>query len=222
MDLVPGLTADQIGALLQGTALLAGGVAFWFGLRQYSEAQAWKRHEFVASEVRQFNADPLARNAMLMIDWGTRRIELFPSHPEHVARYVLVTRPLLHLALVTHDKVGRPYTDTEAAIRDSFDAFFGGLERFEQFMQAGLVQPCEFQPYLAYWIRSICEDANPELRSLLNDYVAFYRFDSVGRLFRRYGQEIGQGQPSQASHVHELQKQYEELVTTGATSGKPT
>jgi len=219
MDLVPYLTVDQIGALLQGLALVAGGVAFWFGLRQYSEAQTWKRHEFVAAEVRLFNSDPLARNAMQMIDWGTRSIELFPAHPDYNSRFVMVTRPALHTALTTHDKIGRPYNSTEAAIRDSFDGFFGGLERFEQFMQAGLVQADEFRPYLAYWIRSICEQANPKLRGLLDEYVRFYHFDSVGPLFQRYGQSFGQGHSTQASDAHEAQDRYETLVVLKPGSG---
>lgn len=213
MDLVPCLTVEQIGALLQGLTLLAGGVAFWFGYHQYSEAQAWKRHEFVASEVRLLNSDPLARNAMQMIDWGTREIELFPSHQDHKSRYVLITRPVLYAALTTHDKIGRPYNVQEAAIRDSFDAFFGGLERFEQAIQAGLVKPSEFEPYLAYWIRSICEGANPQLRDLLDEYVRFYRFDGVGPLFRHYGKTFGQGARTQASTAHDVQEQYEELVS---------
>jgi hypothetical protein len=222
MELVPYFTAEQIEVLLHGAALLAGGVAFWFGLRQYSEAQAWKRHEFVASEVRLFNSDPLARNAMQMIDWGTRTIELFPSHPDYNARYALVTRPVLHIALITHDRVGRPYTATEAAIRDCFDAFFGGLERFEQFMQADLVKSSEFQPYLAYWIRSICEETNPELRALLDEYVRFYRFESVAPLFQRYGKVFGQGLRPEASKAHDMQKRYEEIVSSESTSNGTT
>lgn len=219
MDVVPYLNVDQIGAVLQGVALLAGGVGFCFGLRQYSNAQAWKRHEFVASEIRLFNSDTLVRNAMQMIDWGTREIELFPASPDYKSRYELITRPVLHTALITHDKIGRPYTKSEAAIRDCFDAFFGGLERFEQVMQAGLVNAAEFRPYLAYWVRSICEEANPSLRGLMDEYVRFYHFDNVGPLFQRYGKVFGQGAQAAVAVSHEAQDKYEHLVSTKARSG---
>jgi hypothetical protein len=225
MDLVPYLTIAQIEASLQGLALVAGAVAFACGLYQYSKAQAWKRHEFVAAEVRQFDSDPLARSAMLMIDWGTRNIALFPSHPDYSARFVLVTRPLLHTALVTHDKIGRVYTPDEAAIRDCFDSFFSGLERFEQFIRAGLVGASEFQPYLAYWIQSICEETNPELRRILNEYVAFYHFEGVASLFQRYGKQFGRLDASLplGSSRYDVQDQYEEQVKTALVAqNKPS
>jgi hypothetical protein len=94
MDLVPYLTVAQIEALLHGLTLVAGGVAFGCGLYQYSRAQAWKRYEFVAAEIRQFDSDPQVRNGMLMIDWGTRDIELFPAHPDYDSRFFSVTRPV--------------------------------------------------------------------------------------------------------------------------------
>jgi hypothetical protein len=197
VDIVPYLTTAQIDTILQGLTLVAGALAAVVGFRRYSKAQAWKRHEFVAAEIREFESMSLTRNAMLMIDWGTRNVELYPSHPDYNSRFELVTRPLLYSALITHDKIGRPYTVPESAIRDCFDAFFGGLERFEQFMEAGLVSEGEFRPYLAYWIRSICEEASPELRRLLNNYVAFYHFDGVASLFRRYDRNFGLSDASQ-------------------------
>ena len=90
MDIVPYLTASQIETLLHGLTLVAGGIAFAFGLWQYSKTQAWKRYEFVANEARQFYADPQVRNAMQMIDWGTREIELFPSHPDYTSRFAAI------------------------------------------------------------------------------------------------------------------------------------
>lgn len=221
MDLVPFLTTAQIEALLHGLTLIGAAVAFGFGLFQYRKAQAWKRHEFIAAEVRQFESNPLSRNAMLMIDWGTRSIELFPTHPDYNARFFLVTRPLLHTALTTHDKIGRAYTAPESAIRDSFDSFFNGLERFEQFIQAGLVGANEFQPYLAYWVRSICEEANPELRGILNDYVAFYRFEGVASLFQRFGKRFGVVNTIEPQVSRdEIQERYEAQVQSGLISNR--
>jgi hypothetical protein len=114
---------------------------------------------------------------------------------------------------MTHDKIGRAFTRPEAAIRDCFDSFFGGLERFEQFIQAGLVSANEFQPYLAYWIRSICKEANPDLRRILNEYVVFYHFEGVASLFQRYGKTFGRSDGSQPlGSRHEVQDRYEEQV----------
>jgi hypothetical protein len=156
---------------------------------------------------------------MLMVDWGTRSIELFPSHPDYHSRFVLVTRPLLHTALITHDKIGRAYTPPESAIRDCFNSFFNGLDRFEQFIQAGLVGAKEFELYLAYWVRSICEEANPALRGILNDYVAFYHFEGVAPLFQRFRRTFGVVNtilPRMSRD--EIQERYEAQVQSGLAS----
>ena len=211
MDVVPYLTTVQIETLLHGIALVAGGVAFGIGVWQYSKGQAWKRYEFVAAEAREFYADRQIRNAMQMIDWGTREIELFPDHPDYNSRFVAITRPVLHTALTTHDKIGRPFTRTEAAIRDCFDAFWGGLERFEEFVQAGLVRPKEVEPYLDYWMRSICKEANPELQRILNEYVVFYHFIGVSTLFNRYGWQFGTGKALPPSDRQKVEEEYDNV-----------
>ena len=73
MDIVRFLTTERIDVGLKILLMLGAVIGFVVGLRRYENAQAWKRHEFVASEIRQFNADHLTRTAMLLIDWGTRR-----------------------------------------------------------------------------------------------------------------------------------------------------
>ncbi|HEY6331626.1 MAG TPA: hypothetical protein VI756_20035 [Blastocatellia bacterium] len=51
-------------------------MALLFGLLQYRKSERWKRAEFVAKEIKEFESDPLVQNAMLMIDWGVRRINV--------------------------------------------------------------------------------------------------------------------------------------------------
>src|SRR5437763_11822396 len=61
-----------------GTAVAAL-IAFIVGLAQYRHAQRWKRAEFVAKEIKELKSDPAIRNALLMLDWNERYIELFPG-----------------------------------------------------------------------------------------------------------------------------------------------
>jgi hypothetical protein len=206
------LSAEQITAAASVLLLVGGTVGFFVGLAQYKAAQVWRRQEFVAAEIKLFAADLQCRNAMQMIDWGTRRIELFPDHPEYEQRFVYVTRPILHEALRAHDVIGRPYTPVEAAVRDCFDAFFNGLDRFWQFVEAGLVSANDFRPYLTYWVRSISEEANPVLRDLLYRYAIFYGFTGAQRLLEQYGCELTEEQPPAQQQLLEVQNKYEELV----------
>src|SRR5688572_10344789 len=50
-------------------------VAFSVGLKQYREAQAWKRSEFVASEMEKFFATPRVETACLLIDYYVIRLD---------------------------------------------------------------------------------------------------------------------------------------------------
>ena len=47
-------------------AMTGGLVAFLGGLMQYRRAQRWKRAEFVANEMKEFKADPMVHNALLL------------------------------------------------------------------------------------------------------------------------------------------------------------
>src|ERR1700759_3857493 len=76
--------------------------AIVFGLRQYKRAEQWKRGEFVAKEIKEFESNPTVRNAMLLIDWGVRRINLnlVPNPGEN--DYIRITRDDQWRALVPH------------------------------------------------------------------------------------------------------------------------
>ncbi len=51
-------------------------LAFSLAIIQYLKSARWKRMEFIANEVKEFEADPVVQNALMMIDWGTRKINL--------------------------------------------------------------------------------------------------------------------------------------------------
>ena len=65
--------------LLKALALFGATLAFAIGLMQYRRAQHWKRAEWVAQEMKSFLGDPIVQAVFLMIDWGSRRIALYPD-----------------------------------------------------------------------------------------------------------------------------------------------
>jgi hypothetical protein len=181
-----------------GTAAAAF-IAFLAGLIQYRVTQRWKRSEFVAREVKEFKSDRAIRNALLMLDWNERYVELFPLEPDASRRNVLVTDALLGHALAPMpDKAAarlhEEFKTEEIAIRAAFDQLFDALERFEYFIQAGLVSRHAFDPYLYYWIRLLgdpqCGRKPAEVMDNLWAYVDSYSYSGVQKLLRRYGYDI--------------------------------
>ena len=96
---------------------------------------SWKRAEFLAKEMKEFFDNARVQNAPLLIDWGTRWIRLLDDSESNRGN-VVVTRQF------------QRYTPAEAAIRDCYDAFLDGLERFSSYVQTGLINVRQLRPYL--------------------------------------------------------------------------
>jgi len=190
------LDAREWVALATATAAF---IAFLAGLKQYRHTQRWKRAEFVAKEIKEFKSDPAIHNALLMMDWNERYIDLFPQETESAKRYALVTDTLLAHALAplpdkSAARLHEEYKNEEIAIRAAFDRLFDALERFEYFIQSGLVSRREFDPYLRYWIDLLGDRAwtrkPPEVLDNLRAYIDSYSYSGVQKLLWRYGYDI--------------------------------
>lgn len=217
--------------------------ALVFGLRQYKRAEQWKRGEFVAEEIKEFESNPSVRNAMVMIDWGVRTLNLFLIPNPTTADYIRVTREDQWRALVPHplkpkypslvlelelegDSPADPprmFTIEEARIRDSYDAFLDSLERFANFAKSGLVSPEEFRPYLAYWIDSIANvddvqeyKGDAEWRCALLTFINYYKYSGVSFLLSSYGWDIEPGGPiyEKLKKLMQNKQLYQDLVET--------
>lgn len=203
---------EWLSAAITAVVLLAG-------LFQYRQAQQWKRAEFVAAEMKAFLAEPRVRTAMLMIDWGRRNVNLFESDDPNPRSWPLVTRRVQSEALLPHpirslaalpvesaldessarDSDLASFTVEEVAIRDTYDAFLDGLERFASYVATGLLTSGDLRPYLGYWIddiASVTSDLDDgEWACSLLAYVAFYRFAGVQALFGAFGHDVTPGSP---------------------------
>ncbi len=183
--------------------------ALLFGLFQYRRSEKWKRAEFVAKEIKEFESDPVVRNALLMIDWGVRKINLNFVPNEQFENYTEVTREMQRKALMPHscktvkdseasddDAEGpvRGFTSVEALIRDAYDTLLDHLERFGNFVRSGLVSKEEFEPYLIYWLHSITANEGSKedraWRLALLTYISFYQYSGVRHLFKVHGMAI--------------------------------
>lgn len=194
-------------------------IAFYFAYLQYKRSEQWKRTEFIASEFKDFETDPVVQNALLMIDWGTRRINLFLRPDLQSADYVEITRDIQWRALLPHP-VKRKYseyqaadsshesknreghsrfTSIEAKIRDTYDVFLTGLDRFANYIKSGLITAEELEPFVSYWVDAMTKNEHPTedaaWRCTLLTYINFYGYTGVKYLFECYGKDVNPESP---------------------------
>ena len=205
------LTVEDIKYLVKVAGAVGSLVAFATAVSTYYRTERWKRAEFLAHEMKEFFADPKVQKAMLLIDWGERRIRLLDGESNEASSipvnramqvrglrpHVLVTgndadcKRLLEGEAQSHDRFSQP----EAAIRDCYDAFLDGLERFASYTKTGLADVASLRPYIGYWINDIAEATNSSEDAAWNaallTYIKYYRFDGVLWLFKQFGRDIG-------------------------------
>ena len=171
--------------------IVGGGglILFYVGFRRYIKAQTWKKNEFVANEIKNFNNDKMVRNTRYMLDWGKRYIELFPDKPEYNEKFARVTRATLKSALQSH-RIKETFTKVEVAIRDHFDCFLNYFEKYQQFIEAGLISEKELEPYLRYWIKTISDDIESDVKNTIHHYINEYGYPGVQQLFKGFGKDI--------------------------------
>lgn len=169
--------------------ILGAVVAFGIGLWQYAKAQKWKRREFIAARVQEFESDRKVRLAMTMLDWTDREL-YFPSEASDQPVALKVNDALLCSALLRHPLAKR-YPKGEEMIRDCFDRFLDMLVTFWNFIEAGLISSDELRPYMQYWIRlvsgQVTDVHSPHVFSLLLDHIQFYGFTGAALLIKSFG-----------------------------------
>jgi hypothetical protein len=89
---------------------------------------------------------------------------------------------------------GTSFEPEEAAIRDCYDRFLDGFERFGNYLRGNLVSVNDLKPYVQYWIDDIVDtkcDANDSLWCVfLFAYIEYYSFEGVQALFESFGHDI--------------------------------
>lgn len=180
---------DWLGILGGAIGLTTLGI----GVYQYSQAEKWKRAEFVANKIDEFEADPAVQRVLTMLDWNARTLH-YPNGQAIKVDDIVLCNALAIPAGHAH------FSDAEALVRDDFSEFLDWLERFETFIQAGLVKVQEFQPYLDYWLNIL---GNPHsgrkaiaFYTALSEFLNTYSYARTRQLLSRYGYPIDPPPPS--------------------------
>lgn len=190
------LALDQKSAILAEWVKIVGAfVVFWIGLTryrrgldQYRDAQTWKRSEFLANQIRDFEGDQRIHATLLMLDWSRRHIPLVSNRTGEI-RYPVVGEATLLRALLPSTPSGG-FSGVEASIRDAFDRFFDALGRLENFIELGLVDEKQVRQYIGYWLESIATDRpqhGAKLPVLIQLYLHTWDFGLTLKLLHRFG-----------------------------------
>jgi hypothetical protein len=175
---------------LEIVKITGAAIAFCVGLWQYRGAQRWKRVEFVASEMKAFFNEESTKAALFMLDWSQKEIELYRHRDTNDHRKEWVTYAIVASALNTHPDA--TYNDVQSPIREIFDNFFASLERFENFIESGVVTEKDLSPYLHYWTKLLSgnDEKSPvvrrELLPQLWAFVSHYRYTKLLNFVNRY------------------------------------
>jgi hypothetical protein len=219
----------------KGIATVVGWVGsvglFSIAVLTYRRTQQWKKAEFLAAEMKLYFAIPRVQRTLVMLDWGRREIELLEDEPAGKNR-VVVTREMQTFALRPHTLVngtgsdsevdtrsngmaGEGFTAEETAIRDCYDTFLDGLERFSSYVETKLVDRKALRPYIGYWVDDIASPTNNAADAAwcaaLLTYVSFYRYEGVLRLFEDFDQNI---RPSSATYISFLKQMTDQKLAS--------
>jgi hypothetical protein len=186
--------ADFLKFLPSLSALIAI-VTLAFGVWQYWKAQKWKRAEFVAAQIKEFEGNPLVRCATKMLDFPNETISVQGRNIEYDETMLAATLP--------HEDLIPTSTPVQADIRLAFCDFFDGLERMHHFVQTGLISAEHLTPYLLYWFRrfSTTRYASEEFLDSIWTFIDGYEYTGVRQLAEDFG-----FQPPKADEARERVK----------------
>jgi hypothetical protein len=215
-----------------GLSAVGGSIAlftFASGIRQRERAEVWKRTEFLAKEMEKVFSEPMIRNALTMIDWSDRKINLFAEDEVGYAGFPRVSRETQIRALIPHLDLAQStswgaakqgnmpqrrsrFTEPEVRIRDCYDRLLDQLERFGSYSDAELVSTQELGPHFDYWIKNfVVESTDPWEQAwtyALIRYIHEYGYRHVVSLFAKFGISIGKDSSlyQKLAHDAEVQK----------------
>jgi hypothetical protein len=203
-------------------AKIAGGaMVFWVSIWQYAKAQRWKRSEFIATVVKEMEADPRSHAIMTMLDYGPREI-CFPAENGKDVIPIHTSDNLICTALLPKAPAGG-FSKDATLIREHVDRFLDAFVRFEVFVEAKLIAAEEIRPYIEYWVQLIAGKKggrhSPEVFTLLHAYMQKFGFDQAIKLIGRYVEYRPVSKEAVDGAVRKTLEEYQSLECLRASAG---
>jgi hypothetical protein len=147
---------------------------------EYTRDLKWKKSEFLAKEIKDFQSDENVKIVFQLLDWNSRKIKL-KSNEYNISDNDLIS------ALQTHDKKSK-FSIQEAELRDIFDYFFDKLSLFNIYINNGLISEEELYEYIGYYVNILTSKTKKPrlLIDTFDEYIRFYEFENVSELIERF------------------------------------
>ncbi|MEY3867089.1 MAG: hypothetical protein RLZZ338_980 [Cyanobacteriota bacterium] len=181
---------EYLKKLLQELGLT--GASLW-GAFSYYKKQQWNKHQFTSKEFKDFETQLFTKNSWRMLDSVERKIEGNSTWTGPIDDKTLI----IALSIPKKGEKTEIHPDSlYAKIRDNFDMFLMGLQRFEAMIQYGVIEAKSLENYLKPWIdfmKDLKNDSDPDRKKVfytLTKYIAHYKYNGVQALFSRYGVDI--------------------------------
>ncbi len=161
-------------------AMCGGVVAFRQTLREWREAQRWRRTEQLDKIIERFESDDLLRLARVALDWTVR-------DTTHAGKPIRVTNDDVLLALRFHRDLaaGQAYGGEQAILRDAYDAFIAFLGRLNLALENKLIDVAPSEFYFHYWLKRFTTmDWHPDSTGVLGGKEPHYM---VAQYVEKYG-----------------------------------
>jgi hypothetical protein len=169
-----------------------------------SDQRKWKKAEYLDIFAQRFFEEPDCDKVIKLLDWDERVFEIKSSNGKSVlvrifhnnsGRYADIAamsastgeignieNTTLPCALRKHDETTY-FTDAESAVRDIFDTFLFGLDKFYFLIASGLYKFDEIDIYIKYILDlATGRRSSAELANLVRDYATNYGFEGALKL----------------------------------------
>lgn len=156
-------------------------LGFGFGLFQFFIGRRWKRIEYLESQIKRLREEKSLVAACLFLDWEERDIVVG-------TRVINFKMEMLKGALRDHRafQASDDFSEDEAAIRDTFDAFFDYLGGLQYAIDLGMLKLADIQSSpAAYFIRKIIAK-DEALGHAFANYLTAYEFHRVKGLLQGF------------------------------------
>ena len=147
---------------------------------EYIQSLKWKKSEFLAKEIKDFQNDPDTKIVYQILDWNVRKINIRGED-------VIVSDEKLTEVLKTHGEKNN-YELWEANLRDIFDKFFDRISTFQIYIESGLIHEKELFLYIGYYI-NLLEDTSRKPKKVIDafrNYLHCYNYTNVESLIKSF------------------------------------
>lgn len=174
--------------------IIVATVVSFYGFREYITNQNWKKAEFIAREIKAFESDPEVQNAMSMLDWENRHFTIPKKYTDTNKDEVVIITDEMVIKALQRQQDGESYSYVRAFIEESFDAFLSYLQRFELYVESGLINSDDIKPYIYYWVKVLADKDDSTISNMyriqLWRYINRYNFRSIKQLCERFAYPV--------------------------------